>query len=462
MEEQKKNQEIDEERTKEEGTQLDEAWKEMNNSPNEFVVENALLSCTKAKEGPQSLLYQGEKKVIKYTAGGKRRRLKLGEEKAVDINNRKIADVGDAKGGMRDDKEGKEEVNIISMGNCKYIEEGRELEEVIEERWGGDHVEKILKALEEGLGTCYCFMEVNEEWENIPRSIFENQGLPVAGVGSEEKRFSEMEKRAKEGESRWKAPAEENRNNLRFYEKEVITKQSMLFCIFGEGFIQVLESNQNRERDLWLLIQQIKGNKVESLEEILEMLTQEILARILYQEAVRQVGEKGQNAVLYSILNRLCSEKGFGGRGKGNSIYDIIASVRQYTSIYGEPGTEPNAYRPPIIGDRADDLEAWENAKRLAAILYYAVETYGAGNPYTEGRGEKVVLPGEEGKKMREEIMAFIAEQEDIRGEKIENPIGERDSFFSIEGYYKEGGKDKDTTGTDIKECGGNIFYPWV
>jgi hypothetical protein len=63
---------------------------------------------------------------------------------------------------------------------------------------------------------------------------------------------------------------------------------------------------------------------------------------------------------------------------------------------------------------------------------------------------------------MREEIMAFIAEQEDIRGEKIENPIGERDSFFSIEGYYKEGGKDKDTTGTDIKECGGNIFYPWV
>ncbi len=331
---------------------------------------------------------------------------------------------------MRDDKEGKEEVNIISMENCKYIEEGRELAEVIEERGGGDHVEKILKALEEGLGTCYCFMDVNEEWENIPRSIFENQGLPVAGLGSEEKRFSEMEKRAKEGESRWKAPTEENRNNLRFYEKEVITKQSMLFCIFGEGFIQVLESNQNRERDLWLLIQQIKGNKVESLEEILEMLTQEILARILYQEAERQVGEKGQNAVLYSILNRLFSEKNFGGRGKGNSIYDIIASVDQYSSIYEFPDYEPGSYRPPIIGDRVDDLEAWENAKILAAILYYAVETYGAGNPYTEGRGEKVVLPGEEGKKMREEIMAFIAEQEDIRGEKIENPIGERDSFF--------------------------------
>ena len=49
MEEQKKNQEIDEERTKEEGTQLDEAWKEMNNSPNEFVVENALVFCTKER-----------------------------------------------------------------------------------------------------------------------------------------------------------------------------------------------------------------------------------------------------------------------------------------------------------------------------------------------------------------------------------------------------------------------------
>ena len=197
------------------------------------------------------------------------------------------------------------------MGNCKYIEEGRELEEVIEERWGGDHVEKILKALEEGLGTCYCFMEVNEEWENIPRSIFENQGLPVAGVGSEEKRFSEMEKRAKEGESRWKAPTEENRNNLRFYEKEVITKQSMLFCIFGEGFIQVLESNQNRERDLWLLIQQIKGNKVESLEEILEMLTQEISGG---GKAGRRKGTEC-SAVFY--LKSVMFGRGFWRKGKG-------------------------------------------------------------------------------------------------------------------------------------------------
>ena len=115
-----------------------------------------------------------------------------------------------------------------------------------------------------------------------------------------------------------------------------------------------------------------------------------------------------------------------------------------------------------IIGDRADDLEAWENAKRLAAILYYAVETYGAGNPYTEGRGEKVVLPGEEGKKMREEIMAFIAEQEDIRGEKIENPIGTRDSFFTTEYYDSEESDIHLVKGDDRKDWGKNTFFTAV
>lgn len=192
------------------------------------------------------------------------------------------------------------------------------------------------------------------------------------------------------------------------------------------------------------------------------MLTQEILARILYQET-RDVTGKGQNAVLYSILNRMFSEKNFGGRGKGNSIYDLITAVNQYASIYEIPPNIPSSYRPPVIGDKEEELEAWENAKRLAAILYYAVEMYGAGNPYTEGRGEKVALQGEEGKKMKEEIMAFIEEQEDVRGDKIKNPIGTRDSFFNTGFYNSEEEKgDNEMLGPDKAECGGNTFFTAV
>ncbi len=234
MEEQKKEKETDQERLEEESKEVDKARKNGKNASNEIIVENARLYCTKAKEGPQKLLYKGEKKEIKYTEGGRRRYLQLWEEKAVSRDGKKVAYVKDAKGGMRDDEEETEEVNIISLGNCTYIEEGRELENVIGERWGGKHEEKILKALEEGLGTCYCFMDLDKEWENIPRSLYENNGLHVAGAGKDIVRFSEMkEMNRRKREERLRGEAEKAESYLRLHGEEVLTGDSMLFCIFG-------------------------------------------------------------------------------------------------------------------------------------------------------------------------------------------------------------------------------------
>ena len=63
---------------------------------------------------------------------------------------------------------------------------------------------------------------------------------------------------------------------------------------------------------------------------------------------------------------------------------------------------------------------------------------------------------------MREEIMAFIAEQEDIRGEKIENPIGTRDSFFTTEYYDSKKSDIHLFKGDDRKDWGENTFFTAV
>lgn len=138
-------------------------------------------------------------------------------------------------------------------------------------------------------------------------------------------------------------------------------------------------------------------------ESMLELHPAEILARMIYQED-HSPDNGRQNAIAFVVVNRLCHGGHLSsdrtGEEKLNNIYGIITSstpknkeIGQFVSIYDYEGAEQktlegnhNAYWPPTE-DTADEdeIEGWENAKRLAAITCLAVQLYGDGEDTYEG-----------------------------------------------------------------------------
>lgn len=131
----------------------------------------------------------------------------------------------------------------------------------------------------------------------------------------------------------------------------------------------------------------------------------------------------------------------------------------QYQSIYNVDEANENtnkgrnnAYWPPIEETAYEhEKEVWENAKRLAAITYLAVEMYGEGEETDRGR---CVQKGSE--EIRENIINFMEEQVDIAGDTIENRIRTYASFASY-GYAKVNGKLEE--GVVLEEDEGNVFF---
>lgn len=91
----------------------------------------------------------------------------------------------------------------------------------------------------------------------------------------------------------------------------------------------------------------IEGKPVSSFSEICDLSTVDILARLIYQES-NDLNE-GQNAVAFSIINRLFSKKNFLKRTKSNHIYSVITGRNQYQSLIEDSKRKTNSYRPPIL-----------------------------------------------------------------------------------------------------------------
>lgn len=68
--------------------------------------------------------------------------------------------------------------------------------------------------------------------------------------------------------------------------------------------------------------------------------------------------------------------------------------------------------------------DTWENAKWLAALLYYGVEKFGIGD---EEKGKCV--KGKNLEEVRLGIIGFLEGQENIKGNKIINTIGDKKDF---------------------------------
>lgn len=208
----------------------------------EYVVKRALLTCNRCTQEARkvkidSVEYPGELMHVQMNS-----RIYV-EDREMTINGKVPAGVKDCFGGLRGEEEkrkeaeegeGKEDkkkkkvkVNIVSFGNCTCIPQGEELDKIIQSENLMDKKEKIKKAIENGKGTCYCFMNLNKEWENLPipnESVLREMVLPKGGV--EKKAFR-------------------SNSYLKFNEMEGIHMGSKLFCQFGQGIITALESGQN-------------------------------------------------------------------------------------------------------------------------------------------------------------------------------------------------------------------------
>lgn len=205
-----------------------------------------------------------------------------------------------------------------------------------------------------------------------------------------------------------------------------VNENSYLICVRAEGGRiypvignGITDEGPDIEDQIQELIEQIKGEEIVSYkyEDMIKLSTIEILARMIYQED-HSFDQGRQNAIAFSVVNRLYA--GDWNGGNDNNLYGIVIARGQYQSIINVEEAKSstlegsyNAYKPPTDESASESEKAgWENAKRLAAILYLSVETYGGG---------------------------------DSQGNEIENIIGYYQSFrggnnkINAEDYRKEG-----------------------
>ena len=244
----------------------------------------------------------------------------------------------------------------------------------------------------------------------------------------------------------------ESCSKMKVGDAESVNENSYLICTRTEGgrIYPVLGNGINEEEvgieeQIQELMNQITGEEIISykLEDMVQLPTVEILARMIYQEDHSPNGGR-QNAIAFSVVNRLYFGNWCGDND--NNLYGVLISPGQYKSILDTADAQKktslgqhNAYWPPIE-ENANETEkdGWENAKRLAAILYLAVETCVEEDDDT-GRGKCVEAKNDD---LREDIIKFMEEQVDCDGNEIRNIIG----------YYRSfGAPDSNTTISEYK-----------
>ena len=173
----------------------------------EYVVDGALLTCTRCSKHARKVKIDGAWLAGELQDVEKNSRIYTGDRPQT-INGLVPAGVKDCIGGMR----GEELNKILLAQNLMHKKD------------------KIIEAIEGGKGTCYCFMKLNEEWENLAIAgeyMVGEMALPKAGI---EKALLS-------------APY------MKFNGVEGINMLSILFCQFGGGIITALESGQDSYRN---------------------------------------------------------------------------------------------------------------------------------------------------------------------------------------------------------------------
>ena len=113
---------------------LDEYLSNMNLLFNEYIVDGALLQCPKATTEVRSIKYDGEVIVSEFKEDASKNRIHIFEERTETINGLIPVTVEDCKGGLRDDTG--EGINITSFGNCDFLYDGENVNQLLQERVG--------------------------------------------------------------------------------------------------------------------------------------------------------------------------------------------------------------------------------------------------------------------------------------------------------------------------------------
>lgn len=242
----------------------DDVMKRLAGNMNQYLVQGACLKCSKQleTESVQKLFYGDSEIDSKADDVETNSALQILATRTENANDLPFANVTDTRGGLSGEllkgeaKEGEEEenqLNIVSFGNCGFLEEEKitDVEKIAERvfqilcshsdlgdrcRHNGITKDKILNGILEGIksgkGTCYGCMVLNTQWENLPEEYDYAENIFDAMPGAV----------GIEGFLGGK-------QYFQFGGKDAINMMSMLFCRFGGGIINAEKSGQNSHND---------------------------------------------------------------------------------------------------------------------------------------------------------------------------------------------------------------------
>lgn len=333
------------------------------------------------------------------------------------------------------------EANIISCGNCNIMRK--------------TDIEEIEKRLDESIeyGTCYSLIKPVAEWVNPLCAE------SVSGNCDTKDSFASKIGMVEVGINKTICARAEHHKTMKFDtkygQKEGLTMLSTLLCtrggvitikVHGQIYLDCDDLLQRIEEKMNM----ISSKSINTLDEMRRLTTIEILARMIFQEShTYKNGE--QNAVVYSLINRLFYEESYADIGEAQSLKNLLLAEKQYQSIR----IYSPAYYPPQT-ESDGDYGGWENAKRLAAIVMVALEDNVPDYDSNIDIGTVVIVDKDVSK---EDVIAAIGSQSDSCGKEIDNPIGDKLSFYAVGGDYeaKDGEIIIYTDGD--KERGGHVFH---
>ena len=309
----------------------------------EYIVDGAPLKCSMQADAGniQKFTYKGREIISKPAMTEEMSVLQLPKNRTENACGQTFANIEDTAGGLMDeilvtlmeDKGKKKEINITSFGNCKWIEKDNitKIEEVVENIFrvlkgiyykGRPHftreeiAEIVIEMLEQGKGTCYCYMVLNNKWENLPTGYdFAEESyhyeLPCIGF--------------------------DGNTYMQFNDKEGINLMSMLFCRHG-GIICAKESGQEQ-------------SQTEEMEDGIgiELYTQKDFYYLVDVVSGEANTYDGMVAVAYEVLNRC--------RINGKTIEEVVTSgaytgySAEQFGIVPEDGIAKNAVLAVLTGE---------------------------------------------------------------------------------------------------------------
>lgn len=310
-----------------------------------YLVHGALLKCSRMYTDEDGQILQN-KQILEYNGAEihsepdvdsitKMSKLQVTSETRAEFGEFTPATVKDAMGGLRDENHG---LNIVSFGNCPYMEE-TDLKAIIQELSANApeaEVERqVLSAITNGKGSCYCCMKLNSEWENLPVDYnFETKSFEV--------NISSILKSSTAGVNRMLSSP-----YMIFNGEQGINMMSILFCQRG-GIIMPVTSGQIKHT-YEEIIDQVTANRIQKLHPAIRLQVinfivevQEIYPDIRIANGYRSIEEqneiynKGRNGSEGAIVTNAKGGSSYHNYGLAIDIVRIVDNEINYDINWDE------------------------------------------------------------------------------------------------------------------------------